>query len=133
MTTKELKLALQNIASATVNNIYGKYMLSDMEDAIETTAGWFIVNKRKLEKSFCFGYYGIDQESYDRAQNMVQEATTNPEYFINENLKWYDELLEQLESGDGYFTSLGRVKRLNLEHIELVILLGKNFVPVRYL
>ena len=51
MTTKELKLALQNIASATVNNIYGKYMLSDMEDAIETTAGWFIVNKRKLEKS----------------------------------------------------------------------------------
>ena len=106
MTTKELKIVLQNLASETVNNIYGKYMVSDMEDAIETTAGWFIVNKRKLEKSFCFGYDGIDQESYDRAQNMVQEATTNQEYFINENLKWYDELLEQLESGDGYFTSL---------------------------
>ena len=106
MTTKELKLALQNLASETVNNIYGKYMVSDMEDAIETTAGWFIVNKRKLKKDFCFGYDGVDEESYDRAVDMVHEATTNPEYFINENLKWYDELLEQLESGDGYFASL---------------------------
>ena len=105
MTNKEIKEFVINIAKNTINNQHAEWIAHDMDSAIHTSVGWVVFDKRPLEKSFCFGYYGIDQESYDRAQNMVQEATTNPEYFISKNLEWYDNLLETLDSGDNYYAS----------------------------
>lgn len=60
--------------------------------------------KPNIETSFCFGYSDsrYDTEDYDRANNMVQHATTNEDYFLKENLKWHDSMIERINKGEDY-------------------------------
>lgn len=105
MTTKELKLALITLASETVKDIRSTYVADNLDDAIYTTAGWVIFRKQNLKTDFCFSYDPVIKGDYDEAVKMVRNANTNPEYFIKENLKVYDELIEQLENNNMYFVS----------------------------
>ena len=61
------------------------------------------IDKPDIETSFCFGYgyCGVsDEEDYQDAAKMASHARTNQDYFINENLKGINELLEALRSND---------------------------------
>lgn len=52
------------------------------------------VEKRKIEKDFCFGESGYD---YDDAQKAAATARKSQGYFKRENLKPFDEWLKDLE------------------------------------
>ena len=61
------------------------------------------IDKPDIETSFCFGYgyCGVsDEEDYQDAAKMASHARTNQDYFINENLKGINEMLEALRSND---------------------------------
>ena len=104
-TTKELKHKLANIASETVKDIRSTYITDNFDDAIYTTAGWVIFRKQHLKKEFCFSYDDRIKGDYDKVVKMSQNVKNNPEYFIKENLKYYDNLIEQLENNNVYFVS----------------------------
>lgn len=54
--------------------------------------------KPNIETSFCFGYSDsrYDTEDYDRANNMVRHASSDENYFLKENLKWYDSEIKKI-------------------------------------
>ena len=104
MTNKEIKNLVVETLKNTINDVFAEWIANDIDSAILISAGWVIFEKRTLNKNFCFGY-GTSEDSYDKAIEMSTIAKNNTEYFINENLKWYDELLEKLESGDNYYVS----------------------------
>ena len=59
------------------------------------------IDKPDIETSFCFGYgyCGVStDEDYQGAANMAAHARTNEEYFLNENLKGINEMLEALKN-----------------------------------
>ena len=60
-----------------------------------------IFEKPQIETSFCFGYgfCGVStQEQYDNANEMVEYARKNQQYFLNENLKNINKEIEAVES-----------------------------------
>jgi len=65
------------------------------------------IEKPRIETSFCFGFgmYGIDPdgEGQKRASDMEQHARTNESYFINENLKDINGMIEALEDDSYHF------------------------------
>ena len=58
------------------------------------------LEKPSIETRFCFGYSDsrYDTEDYDRANNMADYASKSQEYFVEENLKGINEMIEQLEN-----------------------------------
>lgn len=58
------------------------------------------IDKENIETSFCFGYSlsRYDSKDYDNANDMVNYARTNKQYFINENLQIFDRKLEDLKT-----------------------------------
>lgn len=132
---KTLKFNLSKLANETILNNYSKCIMIDIDDAIETVAGWFIIYKRKLQKEFCFGY-NDSEESYNIAVEMDKLASTDPSYFISQNLKWYDNLIEQLESGDGYFTSLSydypSAPFIDVINARTAYNISEKHLPIRY-
>lgn len=104
MTNREIKQLVVKVLKNTINEQRAEWIEHDMDSALFTSVGWVIFEKRPLKKHFCFGYDCSD-ESYERACEMTKIAKNDPEYFISENLKWYDEMLENLENGDNYYTS----------------------------
>lgn len=104
MTNKEIKNLVVETVKNTINDIFAEWIANDIDSAILTSAGWVIFEKRKLNKDFCFGY-GTSEDSYDKAIEMSTIAKNDPKYFISDNLKWYDNILEKLESGDNYYVS----------------------------
>lgn len=59
--------------------------------------GIVIAPKRNIEKHFCFGESGYD---YDDALRMAQHARTSEDYFRKENMRYYDEILSDLDDGN---------------------------------
>lgn len=104
MTNREIKNLVLTAVKNTINEQRAEWIEHDMDSALLTSVGWVIFEKRPLKKHFCFGYDCSD-ESYERACEMAKIAKNDPEYFISENLKCYDEMLENLESGDNYYVS----------------------------
>lgn len=64
-----------------------EYVKFDIDDGL-----FLVFEKPRIETSFCFGYSlsRYDTESYDNANDMVDYARTNEEYFLKENLKRVD-------------------------------------------
>lgn len=51
------------------------------------------VEKQKIEKRFCFGESGYD---YDDALKAAQNARTNKDYFVSENMKFFNDTITAL-------------------------------------
>lgn len=67
-----------------------------------STGTLYAIEKRAIETSFCFGYgfCGVSSmEESDRANDLASNARTNEDYFINENLKYYDEKIKSILAG----------------------------------
>lgn len=105
MTTKELKLALVTLASETVKNSTAQYVADNLDDAILTNIGWVISRKQPLEKDFCFSYDPAIKGDYENAVEMVRYVKRTPDYFVTYNLRYYDEVIKQLENNNVYFIS----------------------------
>lgn len=59
---------------------------------------YFVINKPRIEKDFCFGYSDCGQgQSFDEAQETAQ-AAHNEDYFMKENLKDINKKIEELET-----------------------------------
>ena len=59
----------------------------------------YVITKPRIETKFCFGYgmYGCDMDNdHERASHAAYNASTNKDYFIEENLKDLDRKLEAL-------------------------------------
>ena len=58
------------------------------------------IKKPQIETSFCFGYSlsRYDSESYDNANDMVHYASTKEDYFLKENRKQVETIINRLEN-----------------------------------
>lgn len=56
---------------------------------------FYIVRQPKLETSFCYGERGFD---YDEAAAKARRVKEDPEFFISENLRQIDDLLQLFEN-----------------------------------
>lgn len=78
----------------------------DGDMIVELDCGKFVeIHKQSLETSFCFGYgyNGIaDDDSQDAAYNAAERARTDEQYFINENLKELDRIVQRLSHDNGW-------------------------------
>lgn len=64
------------------------------------------IDKPRIKTSFCFGYgyCGIStEEDYQRASEAEENARTNEQYFIDENMKSINGWIEALQSDKYYF------------------------------
>lgn len=80
-----------------------EYCLGKLDEVVTLENGmFFIIEKRKIDRDFCFGYSlsSHDSESYDAANDMVNHAMSNENYFIRQNMKHYDHLLENLRDSN---------------------------------
>lgn len=62
--------------------------------AILPDGGIITVDKQKIHKEFCFGESGYDAED---AADAAQNARTNQNYFLNENMKAFRDYIKALE------------------------------------
>lgn len=53
------------------------------------------IEKQSIKKDFCFGESGYD---YEDAIRSAAAARTNQEYFIAENMEYFDEMLQDIEN-----------------------------------
>lgn len=69
-----------------------------------SNGGILSFDKPKIETSFCFGYSdsAYDTEDYDNANHMAHHAATSEEYFLEQNLKYYDDKIKTIEDKDEY-------------------------------
>lgn len=69
-------------------------------DKIVSVAGRLLpIEKRKVEKRFCFGYSDCGQgPDYLSAIKSADNARNNADYFKRQNLKWYREYLDDIDS-----------------------------------
>jgi hypothetical protein len=71
------------------------YSLGQVSNAVKLSDGKIIVmEKQRIKTSFCFGERGGD--SYDEALDMAHIATTDEQYFINENMEYYNNLMHDV-------------------------------------
>lgn len=77
-----------------------EYCIGQNDYFLELGGHLIYFEKRSIKKDFCFGYgqNGIsNEEDRERADRMTQHSRTNEKYFINENLKPYNEILKELK------------------------------------
>lgn len=61
----------------------------------------FAIEKRKVDKHFCFGYSDCGQgQDYLTAMRSADYARHNADYFKRENLKYYTDWIAKLETAD---------------------------------
>lgn len=80
------------------------YCIGETMDIVVLNGGrYFIIEKEKIEKNFCFGYSlsRYDSEDYDRANDAARHANESTDYFIRENMKGFVGVLESLD--DDYY------------------------------
>ena len=106
MTQKELKAVYtEELKKAWSTENMVKHCSKNTAFVIEHKGALYGIEKPSIETRFCFGYgmNGIsDDEDRNMAENMVDKASRNKEYFINQNLHdinlWIDRLNEMLEN-----------------------------------
>lgn len=79
------------------------YCIKKTDDIVTLPNGmYFTIEKRKIETYFCFGYSDsrYDTKDYDDANRMAYHAAHSQDYFISENLKEFDQLIEALNEGN---------------------------------
>ena len=79
---------------------------------METEDGWLIeIERKNIKTHFCFGhgFCGVSSEDEeDRASDMAHHARTQADYFIEENLKEYNERIKNLKEHDAYVSLIGK-------------------------
>lgn len=69
----------------------------------------YAIEKPRIETRFCFGYgfCGIStEEEEEHADNMAAYAKRKPDYFLEQNLKGFDDMLKRLnEYGDSVYAA----------------------------
>ena len=74
-----------------------KYCVNKTSNAVILHNGViFTFDKPSIETSFCFGYDN-DEESYNNANNMVDNCMNDYSYFVNKNMKCFDSLEKSLK------------------------------------
>ena len=103
MTQKELKAMYSEILFSEVwngNQRMVDHCLKEAAYIVELTSGDIVaIQKPRIQKDFCFGYSDsrYDTEDFDRANEAAHHAATSTEYFISENLKGIDKIIDRLE------------------------------------
>lgn len=87
--------------------IYGKYQdmidycMKQAEIVVSIRGMLFPIEKRKVEKRFCFGYSDCGQgPEYLDAIRSADNARNNADYFKGQNLNYYKSWIEKLDSTD---------------------------------
>ena len=104
--TKEM----QAIVAQELAKLCYKEDVKRIAEIVELPDGGLLpIMKRMVETRFCFGESGYD---YADAQNMAEHARTNTDYFMQENMRKYTSMIDDLlESLDRYaFTRVGLAK-----------------------
>lgn len=86
--------------------------------------------KPSIETSFCFGYRGCDSSD---ANKMARHAKSNETYFINENLRNYDNIIKKIESllnGEDYSSSKLYIYREKYNKIDNLNLWSYIILPL---
>ena len=80
------------------------------------------IDKPSIQKDFCFGYSDsrYDTDDYDRANNMVDHASKSEEYFIKENLKSINNMINNLEGKNKYYTGIQYTGQSNEQQIKSI-------------
>ena len=85
------------------------YCAKKVDQLVPLDNGMFIeIEKQEIEKRFCFGYSDspYDTEDYDRANKMAEHARTSEQYFIEENMQAFQDMLDAIDGtgkyGDGW-------------------------------
>ena len=107
--TKALEKPGMNLYLSALLRIYPQsekmreYCISTADEIVCLENGFFfVIKKEKIETEFCFGYSDTwHEEDMDRANRCVENAYSNEEFFVRENLKCYRQALDQL-SDDSY-------------------------------
>ena len=75
------------------------YCLTECAQIVELHNGILTISKPRIEKDFCFGYSdsAVDTTDYDRANSMVDHALNSREYFMRENLRNLNSVLDSLQ------------------------------------
>lgn len=88
------------------------YCTKKAEIVVKTSDGYLLeVERQNIKKRFCFGhgYCGVTtQEEMDDASKMAKHARTNQDYFIKENLEWYDSWIKEIEENGAYISIKGK-------------------------
>jgi len=82
-----------------------EYLISEADEIVTLENGmFFVIEKQKIKTDFCFGYSlnRYDSEDFHRANRCVDMASENQEYFIDENLRHYRQILAKL-TDDAYY------------------------------
>lgn len=98
-TQKELKAAYREELAKVWDEKMVNFCARKAAFIIEYNGGLFEIEKPEIKKSFCFGagYNGMTSaEDWDRANTMVDVASSDKNYFINENLKEINHWIETL-------------------------------------
>lgn len=100
---KELKQQYAEILAADVWHKDQKmidYCVKKAALIVELTNGDIVaIEKPEIKKNFCFGYSlsRYDTDDFDRANEMAEHASKSTKYFLGENLKDIDNMIERLE------------------------------------
>lgn len=108
-TQKELKEKYMKIIKTEVwqdSERMQEYARKQCDYVVELSNGKIIdIEKPRIKKDFCFGmgmYATYTQEEFEAAEDLAENARTNVEYFINENMKQITEKIGYLkEALDG--------------------------------
>ena len=102
MLTKEQKNELREIYTRDVwtkDSHMVDYCVGQAVEVAYISKGILVVEKKPIEKDFCFGYScsAYDTESYDEANRMAAHARRSEEYFRKQN-RPYDGEIARLEN-----------------------------------
>lgn len=109
MTKETINEYLQEVnekvwAKSPTMQAYAKKCCSDV---FKSQSGYFVeFEKRDIKKRFCFGHgqNGIStEEETNNAFDKAQNAKTNEQYFIDENLKYYNDWLKELDENEEFY------------------------------
>ena len=111
-TQNELKeLYKEHLELAWADSKMVDYCSKKAEIVIETEDGYLLeIEKQSIKKNFCFGYgmyLNSTPEEEEMADNNAEYARTNADYFVRENLKWYDTWIKELKENGAYVSKIG--------------------------
>lgn len=76
-----------------------KYFKNTFSSAVRLSNGGLLVfEKPTIDKNFCFGYGMQCGTEYDDANKMASHAATSEKYFLDQNLKEFDNKIKNLET-----------------------------------
>jgi len=81
------------------------YCVKKVDNVVRLDNGFLIpIDKEHIEKDFCFGYHDsrYNTDDYDRANAMAAHARTSEEYFFDENMRGFREVMNNLDDNDLY-------------------------------